>query len=82
MGSIQIVGAGLVAATEVARAARRTEVALRSLAPVLVLGGAAVVHAASRTGGRWCDPDAVVQGHAVWHVLSAGALWWWGVDRT
>ena len=55
---------------------------MRGAAPVLLLGVAAVVHAVSRTGGPWCDPEAVVQGHALWHVLSAGALWWWGVDRT
>lgn len=28
----------------------------------------------SRTGGPWCDPDSMVQGHAVWHVLATAAL--------
>ena len=28
----------------------------------------------SRTGGPWCDPDTVLQLHAVWHVLAALAI--------
>lgn len=28
-----------------------------------------------RTDGPWCAPDSPVQAHAVWHTLSAGALW-------
>ncbi len=82
---IQNIGVGLIAATEMLRAAtpsRRATSSVRSLTPVLALGAAGAVHAASRTGARWCDPDAVVQGHAVWHALSAGVLWWWGLDRT
>lgn len=26
--------------------------------------------------GPWCEPDSLWQGHAVWHVLAATALWW------
>jgi hypothetical protein len=26
----------------------------------------------SRTGGFLCDPDSLLQGHAVWHLLCAG----------
>jgi hypothetical protein len=29
----------------------------------------------SRTGGPWCAPDSLVQGHAVWHLLCALATW-------
>ena len=25
----------------------------------------------SRTGGPWCDPDSLLQGHAAWHLLCA-----------
>ena len=25
----------------------------------------------SRTGGAWCSPDSLLQGHALWHLLSA-----------
>jgi hypothetical protein len=31
-----------------------------------------------RTGGTWCDPDSLLQGHAAWHVLTAVALAAWG----
>jgi hypothetical protein len=27
-----------------------------------------------RTGGPWCDPDAAIQAHAGWHVMTATAL--------
>ncbi|RLE17037.1 MAG: hypothetical protein DRJ28_00125 [Actinobacteria bacterium] len=30
---------------------------------------------AGRTGGPLCDSSSLFQGHAAWHVLSAGALW-------
>jgi len=30
---------------------------------------------AGRTGGPLCDAASLFQGHALWHVLSAGALW-------
>jgi hypothetical protein len=38
---------------------------------------ALVVYLLSRTGGPACDPDAVLQGHAVWHVLTAVVLGMW-----
>lgn len=28
----------------------------------------------SRTGGPWCDPDSLLQLHALWHVLAALAI--------
>lgn len=38
-----------------------------------------LAYALSRTGGPWCDPRSWVQGHGVWHVLSAAALGLWAV---
>ncbi len=32
-----------------------------------------------RTGGPLCDPDSLLQGHALWHVLTAVALGAWAV---
>lgn len=29
----------------------------------------------SRDGAPWCDPDSLVQGHAVWHLTSAATVW-------
>lgn len=31
---------------------------------------AMIVWRLSWTGGAWCDPDSLLQGHALWHVLS------------
>lgn len=28
----------------------------------------------SRTGGPWCNPESLLQGHAAWHLLSAVAV--------
>ena len=29
----------------------------------------------SRTGGPWCDPESLLQGHALWHFLTAATIW-------
>lgn len=43
-------------------------------AAVVGLAGAAV-HTSSRTGGPLCRPEALLQGHAVWHGLVSLAAW-------
>ena len=44
-------------------------------AGTLALG--ALVNILSRTGGPLCRPTSLIQGHAVWHVLSAVSLAAW-----
>jgi len=39
-----------------------------------IFSGALVVYVLSRTGGPWCDPASPIQGHGLWHLLSALAL--------
>ncbi len=73
-----IVGALVVAvlATE-ALARRRTaeRASLTAFAAGVALLGAAGVCSALDVTRAWCDPtDHVLQGHALWHVLSAGSL--------
>jgi hypothetical protein len=70
-----LAGGVLVAASE-ARARRRP-----SARTGLLLIAAAGVNTLSRTGGRWCRPDSPLQGHALWHVLTAAALADWGDGR-
>lgn len=48
-------------------------------AAVACVGLGVVVFALSRTGGPLCDPESLVQGHGVWHVLTACALGLWGL---
>lgn len=43
----------------------------------LLVGG--VVFALSRSGGPLCQPDSLLQGHGMWHVLTATALALWAV---
>jgi hypothetical protein len=63
-------------ATEVAtlRGGRPREPAA-VVAGCMALGG--LVHGLSRTGGPLCRPRSLLQGHAVWHGLSAVALAAW-----
>jgi hypothetical protein len=74
------VGLGMaVAAAEVAAARAGDAGQDRRRVPLLATSAVAVtVHAASRTGGPLCRPEGVVQGHALWHGLTALGLWWWG----
>lgn len=54
---------------------------LRSVAAPASLGMLAVgagIGTLSRTDWPWCSPDGMIQGHAVWHLLAAGALYVWG----
>jgi len=47
----------------------------RWYAAALILFGASLVfNVLGRTETATCDPDALVQFHALWHVLSAAAL--------
>lgn len=42
-----------------------------------LLAAGAGVMALSRTAGPWCRPGSLLQGHALWHLLAATALWLW-----
>jgi hypothetical protein len=44
-----------------------------------LLGTATAVNLLSRTGDPLCNPDSLLQGHAVWHVLTALALREWAL---
>lgn len=72
---------GAAAAAQVMSARRgpradRRAVRLRAAAAGLAATGA-LVNVASRPGGPWSRPDARLQGHAAWHVLTAAALAAW-----
>jgi uncharacterized membrane protein YcjF (UPF0283 family) len=71
-----------VATTEVValvRRPRRRRTRRRFVAAAALLGTATVVNLVSRTGDPFCNPDSLVQGHAVWHVLTALALREWAL---
>jgi hypothetical protein len=57
----------LTAAGSPPRPARQRLAGLGAVASLLI-------HHLSRTGGRLCCPDRVMQGHAAWHILGASAL--------
>jgi hypothetical protein len=57
---------------------RRRSTVLLTTAAGAGLAGATTL-ALSRTGGPWCRPDSLLQGHAVWHGCSAAALLCWAM---
>ena len=80
-----VAGASLLAA-EIARSRdhRRRVVAggrRRFAVPAVLLGVAGSVHVLSRTGGPLCRPDSPLQGHALWHAITAWSQWWWAHQR-
>jgi hypothetical protein len=62
-----------VARTDLTPATRRR---LARSAALLAVGSA--VNVFTRTGARYCRPDARIQGHALWHLLTAASLYEWG----
>ena len=36
---------------------------------------ATIIWQPSRTDGVLCDPDSLLQGHALWHILGAVSMW-------
>jgi hypothetical protein len=70
-----------IAGESVQRASLARRQSLRQSLMPAVLGGTAIaVHSATRTGSRACRPTSVVQGHGLWHVLSAIALAAWAAQ--
>ncbi|WP_029135257.1 hypothetical protein [Nakamurella lactea] len=68
---------GLLTGDLAVTAVREPRSLRRRIAPLAMLGAGAVLNRLSRTGGPWHRPDALLQGHAAWHLLSATALAVW-----
>ncbi len=52
-----------------------------TIAPMLLLGAVAVLGRLGTTGGPLCDPQSILQPHAVWHLGAAAAVAWWALAR-
>lgn len=50
-----------------------------TIAPLALLGVAAILGRLGATGGPLCDPDSLFQWHGVWHLAAAGAVTWWAL---
>lgn len=50
-----------------------------TVAPLLLLASVAVFGRLGATGGPLCNPDSLLQPHAVWHLGSALAVTWWAM---
>lgn len=49
--------------------------------PLLLLGVSSVVGRLGATGGPLCNPESLLQPHALWHLGSAFAVAWWSIGR-
>lgn len=46
------------------------------IAAIATMGIAFLIWRKSVTGSPYCDPSSIVQGHGIWHVLTAVAVYW------
>lgn len=67
---VAAVGASLL------RMRARPGIRRRAGVALALLAFGALVGTLSRTGAPWCAPESLLQGHAVWHLLAALAVWW------
>jgi hypothetical protein len=72
--SVQAVMASLATGLNLLRAFRRPALR-RTVLAALATAAAGAVIAASTDRTALCRAGSVIHGHAVWHVLAAGALW-------
>ena len=70
-------GSIVALAATVPLAWRRRSLRWPSGAAVIAGGAAVAVNLLTRTGAPLCRPDSLLQGHAAWHVLTAGAIALW-----
>lgn len=54
---------------------------LHTLGPLGLLAAAAVIGRLGATGGPLCDPNSLLQPHALWHITAAAAVTWWTLGR-
>jgi hypothetical protein len=71
----------LLGVSAFATEAQSVRYGIRARRPAAISAGTfalgALIHALSRTGGPLCRPHSRLQGHALWHVLSAVSLAAW-----
>ena len=67
--------AGIAVVLSLLRARVRPALRRSIVTSMAVLGVGALIGTLTRSGAPFCRPDSLLQGHAVWHVLAAVALW-------
>jgi hypothetical protein len=50
-----------------------------TLGPLALLVTSAAIGRLGATGGPLCDPDSLLQPHAIWHLGAAAAVTWWAL---
>jgi Ceramidase len=79
LDAVLVVGAvGAEVAAVRSRAGRDVGYGRLWIVGAAALAVGALLNALGRTDAPLCDPDSIVQLHAVWHVLTAFVLWLYG----
>lgn len=74
LGLVPVLGAAIAFASVLTAAVLVVRLGSMGWLALLTFSIGVIVWILSRTGRPWCDPDSIVQGHAVWHVLAALGL--------
>ncbi len=53
-----------------------------TIGPLLLLGAVALFGRLGATGGPLCNPDSMLQPHAVWHIGAAVSVAWWALGAS
>lgn len=54
---------------------------IHDVGPLALLGAAAIVGRLGATAGPLCNPESLLQPHALWHLAAAAAVVWWALGR-
>jgi hypothetical protein len=71
---VMVLGVIILVASDVLGRHRGRESSAWFVASIVAIALAVVVFVLGRTGSPLCDPDSLIQGHALWHVLGAVGL--------
>ncbi len=77
VGALALHGCAAFGRGEGRRGAATWAGAARALAPWLLVALGGLCWWLGQNEGPWCRPDSLLQAHAAWHVLAAGALGLW-----
>ena len=74
IGRLGAIAAALAAAMLIVRHRSTGRQVLLAITASVTLTGGLVMWFASRSGGPWCRPHSLAQGHAAWHLLAGAGL--------
>ena len=74
IGPLGAIAAALAAAMLIVRHRSTERQVWIAITASMTLAGGLVMWFASRSGGPWCRPHSLMQGHAAWHLMASAGL--------